>query len=234
MPESDYKVLLFGGSGAIGEAIRAACAAERWSVVPTTREKAAPDPFICVDPFAPAFDPSCLDRHAPFAAVIWAQGANINDSAYDVSLDRHEAVYRANVLFVVATLKWMLDRNLLARPARLLVISSIWQNQARQSKFSYTVSKAALQGLVLSAAADLAKDGHLINAILPGALDTPMTRKSLSVEQIEGLKAATLFGRLPTLEDVANTAAFLCSPKNTGLTGQFVEADLGFSHVRII
>ncbi len=238
MQASNYKVLLFGAAGAIGKAMHEACNAQGWIVIPTTRtadvSMAGSDTYVTVDPFDKAFDPSCLDGHGPFAAVIWAQGANLNDSIYDVDLERHMEVYGANCLFVIATLKWLLDRRLLARPSRLVVISSIWQRLARQSKLSYCVSKAALQGLVLSAAADLAKDGHLINAILPGALDTPMTRRSLAPDQLATLKRATYFDRLPTLDDVANTAVFLCSERNTGLTGQFLEADLGFSHVRII
>jgi 3-oxoacyl-[acyl-carrier protein] reductase len=116
----------------------------------------------------------------------------------------------------------------------MCIISSIWQNLARQSKLSYCISKSALQGLVLSASADLAAEGHLINAVLPGALDTPMTRRNLTAEQINSLTSATAFGRLPSLTDVASLVCFLCSPENTGITGQFIAADLGFSHVRIV
>ena len=87
---------------------------------------------------------------------------------------------------------------------------------------------------MLSASADLARDGHLINAVLPGALETPMTRRNLSGEQIERLSGATGFGRLPALEDVASLVCYLCSAQNSGITGQFIAADLGFSHVRIV
>jgi hypothetical protein len=96
------------------------------------------------------------------------------------------------------------------------------------------MTKAALSGLVLSAAADLAGDGHLINAVLPGALDTPMTRKNLAAAQIGTLSSATGFGRLPALGDVASLVLFLCSPQNSGITGQFIAADLGFSNVRLL
>ncbi len=87
---------------------------------------------------------------------------------------------------------------------------------------------------MLSASADLARDGHLINAVLPGALETPMTRSNLSAEQIDRIASATGFNRLTSLGDVASAVLSLCSPDNTGLTGQFLTADLGFSHVRIV
>jgi len=69
---------------------------------------------------------------------------------------------------------------------------------------------------------------------LPGALDTPMTHQNLAPEQLKKIIDATKFNRLATLEDVTNMVYFLCSPENTGITGQFISADLGFSHVRIV
>jgi NAD(P)-dependent dehydrogenase (short-subunit alcohol dehydrogenase family) len=74
----------------------------------------------------------------------------------------------------------------------------------------------------------------MVNAVLPGALDTPMTRNNLSEEQIQLIERSTRFNRLATLGDVISTIYFLCSEENSGLTGQFLKVDLGFSDVRII
>ena len=74
----------------------------------------------------------------------------------------------------------------------------------------------------------------MVNAVLPGALDTPMTRANLSAAQINALQVSTPLGSLASLEDVANLVGFLCSENNTGITGQFIAADRGFSHARII
>ena len=87
---------------------------------------------------------------------------------------------------------------------------------------------------MLSAAADLARDGHFINAVLPGVLDTPMTRANLSPAQVAQFENATEFHRLPKLSDVAHAVESLVSANNTSITGQFIEVDLGFSHVRIV
>ena len=99
---------------------------------------------------------------------------------------------------------------------------------------SYGITKAAIQGLVLSLANDLAKEGYLINAVLPGVLDTPMTIQNLTQTQIDNVKRSTQFNKLPTLKDVAHVVYFLCSKENTGTTGQFIKVDLGYSDVRII
>ena len=235
MKDNAHHLLVFGATGAIGHAVAEAALARGWAVTGASRSIAAGwlagADALAIDPLSGAFS---LKAETPYTAVCWAQGANCNDSVYDVDLPRHRELYAANVEYILITLQALLSEDLLAPGSRLCVISSIWQNLARQNKLSYCVTKAALQGLVLSASADLAHQGHLINAVLPGALETPMTRKNLSAAQIDGIAAATGFNRLTSLADVSSAVLSLCSPENTGLTGQFVTADLGFSHVRIV
>ena len=88
--------------------------------------------------------------------------------------------------------------------------------------------------MINSLSIDLAKDGILINAILPGALDTEMTRANLSDSQLKGLQGFTKFNRLANIKDVAALAYFLCSAENTSITGQFINVDLGFENAKII
>lgn len=237
------RALVFGATGAIGSAIAARFAGQGWQVSAVSRGGGRDDfdpvrdavRAVAYDPFAAtAAGDAALLEGGPYTSVVWAQGANSSDNVHNVDLDAHMALYQANCLYILATLKFLLDRKALAPGARLCVISSIWQNLARQDKLSYCMSKAALQGLVLSASADLAKQGMLINAILPGALDTPMTRKNVAPAQLDKLSGATYFDKLPALEDVSQLALFLCSSQNTGITGQFIAADLGFSHVRLL
>jgi NAD(P)-dependent dehydrogenase (short-subunit alcohol dehydrogenase family) len=231
-------MLVFGATGAIGQSVVEASLTRGWQVTAVARTlPTATSPRttpLAVDPFADTFSAAQLSGGAPYASVCWAQGANLNDSIYDVDASQHLEIYRANCLYILVTLQALLQHKLLAHSSRLCIISSIWQNLARQSKLSYCVSKSALQGLVLSASADLAAEGHLINAVLPGALETPMTRKNLTADQIDRLSSATGFNRLPALTDVASLVCYLCSPENSGITGQFIAADLGFSHVRIV
>lgn len=225
-------LLLFGASGAIAATVRTRFEAEGYRVIGVGRS-AKPGVDVAWDVLNEAL-PEALHGAAPFDAVCWAQGANLNDSVQSFDREKHQALYDANCTTVLVSLQQLLQHNLLSQPARLCVISSIWQDIARQNKLSYGMTKAAVRGLVLSAAADLGAQGHLVNAVLPGALDTPMTRANLSAEQIRTLEAATLFNRLPTRDDVAHAVFALCSEKNTGITGQFIKVDLGFSDVRIV
>jgi hypothetical protein len=171
---------------------------------------------------------------APLNAAVWAQGANFSDDIDTFDVAAHQDMYAANVTYILVSLQALLQQNLLAPSARLCVISSIWQNLARQRKLSYCVTKSALQGLVQSLTVDLGERGHMVNAVLPGALDTPMTRANLNSGQIHRLEEMTPLGHLPELNDVCNLVSFLCSPENTGITGQFIAADRGFSYARVL
>lgn len=229
-------LLLFGASGVIGGAIAQKFISQGWCVISIVRDSKSnvsmPDTQTMSWDVIHQPMPLTLTKVGPVDAICWAQGMNLNDSIEDFCLEKHRQLYEANVEYVLVALNQLINGGLLVRPARLCVISSIWQSISRQEKLSYGITKSALQGLVLSLANDLAHQGHLVNAVLPGALDTPMTRSNLSAGQIEAIKRSTGFNRLVSLRDVANTAYYLCSPENTGLTGQFIKVDLGFSDVR--
>lgn len=237
---TQQRIAIFGASGSIGLHLCNHFLAQGWRVYGISRRPPPKDiglsdiHWVCWDPDQPAAPENLVSTLPVLNAVVWAQGMNFNDNIGTVDTSSHIAMYQANVVYVLQTLSSLLNSARLESPARLCVISSIWQNIARQNKLSYCITKSALQGLVLSASVDLAQWGHVINAVLPGALDTPMTRTNLANEQIVALENATLFHKLPSLNELAATVEFLCSPHNTGMTGQFIAVDKGFSHARIL
>ncbi len=231
------KALVFGASGMIGSQIAAAFARDGVTAIGLGSrpldEVEAGVTYIPVGR-SPEDTRDAVSEHAPFDRIVWAHGVNTNDSVYDCDPATMRATLDANVVYVATTLQGLLARDQLEPASRLCVVSSIWQTIARQNKLSYSVSKAALQGFVASAAVDLAKDGHLINAILPGVLDTQMTRAMLTPAQLERVERATLFNRLPEMSDVVSAALFFCSAANRSVTGQFLAVDLGFRSARLL
>jgi 3-oxoacyl-[acyl-carrier protein] reductase len=238
MSRAIQSVAVFGATGAIGHAITHWYDSQGHDVVAISRlppSATASHPGIrwLAWDIGKQFESSSEPSVKKLNAVVWAQGVNFSDDIYSFDLDEHRRIYSANVLYVMSSLQALLRANLLAPRARLCVISSIWQNIARHNKMSYSVTKSALQGLVQSLSIDLGRSGYLINAVLPGALDTPMTRANVSSAQIERLIEMTPLGKLSTLDDVCNLVGFLCSPANDTITGQFVAVDGGFSHAKI-
>ena len=165
-------------------------------------------------------------------AVVWAQGVNHSDTVASFQPLDLELLLQGNVLFIASSLKALMAAGKIGEGARLVVLSSIWQLESRPGKFSYTVSKAALQGLVKSCALDLGPLGILINAVLPGVVDTPMTRSHLSREQIAAITAESALRRLAQPADIAEAVGFLASPANRAITGQFLTVDAGFTGLK--
>jgi NAD(P)-dependent dehydrogenase (short-subunit alcohol dehydrogenase family) len=118
---------------------------------------------------------------------------------------------------------------------RVVILSSLWEQFTRQEKFAYSVTKAAVGGLVRSLAVDLGRQKKiLVNGILPGIVNSPMVARTLSPEQIANVVSQTPVGDLATPVDVANSVYMFGSILNTGISGQSIFVDRGFSVARTI
>lgn len=222
------KVLLFGAGGALGAAIASHFLREGFTLftVGTTRFSGAVD-HLQLD-YGETCSASTFSSLPRLDAVVWAQGLNCSDTVESFESAALQRLLQGNVVFIASSLQALLTAGKLEDGSRLAVVSSIWQLESRPGKFSYTLSKAALQGLVKSCALDLGKRGILINAVLPGVVDTPMTRTHLSAEQITAITSQSALGRLPEPVDIASAVAFLVSSANRAITGQFLTVDAGF------
>ena len=164
--------------------------------------------------------------------VIWAQGKNLSDSIYEFDRDKYEELMDANVTYILITLNALIEKDLLDDSSSLCVVSSIWQEISRQEKLSYSITKSALRGLVLSLANDLASRNIKVNAVLPGPIDNTMTRENLSNEQISRIEESSVFGKLINIDQVTETIFWLITDRSAGVTGQFVTIDNGFTKLR--
>jgi 3-oxoacyl-[acyl-carrier protein] reductase len=233
-----WRFLVFGASGAIGSSIASAALQVGWHVTGVSRqasnqERVGELSWVNYDPISES--PDAFEGNAPFDAVCWAQGANLADSFSNFDRQSHLDLYDANCLSVLVSLAALVERKLLSPDgARLVIVSSIWQERARQNKLSYTITKAAVGGIVRAASVDLGVWGHLVNGVLPGVLDTPMTRANLSSDQIDTVEAKTTLRRLPDLGTLAQAVLFLCSESNRSVTGQSLAVDLGMSNVSLV
>ncbi|MCC2312906.1 SDR family NAD(P)-dependent oxidoreductase [Cellulomonas xiejunii] len=221
--------LVVGGYGALGSAISDELVAGGWHVLRSSRS-ARPD-----DPRAVVIDGDALPADLPrLDAVVWAQGVNVNDSVDSFDDADLARLLDVNVVSVASQLRALVTTGTLAEGAGVVVVSSIWEQLARPGKFSYTVTKAAVGGLVRAAALDLAPRRIRVNGVLPGVVDTPMSREMLSTEQVASVERATGAGRMVAPRDVAGAVCFLLSAASSGMSGQSVTVDLGFSVGRVL
>lgn len=220
--------LVLGSTGAIGTACTDRFSLGGFTVATPTRMVTSTNERTLAPDWISNLGLSSID------AVVWAQGANGQGALTESSADDLTQLFQANVAFVADTARELLAAGVLAASCRFVVVSSIWQEVARQQKFAYIVSKSAVGGLVRSMAFDLAEHGVSVNAVLPGVVDTPMTRENLSDSQLARITADTPLGRLVSLTDVANAVFWLASPESTGITGQFITVDGGWSTSRYV
>lgn len=221
-------LLLFGSGGALGSAIGSHLLSQGFTLHAAGGSSLEGAQSHLPLSYNASLEPTTFASLPNLDAVVWAQGLNCSDTVASFQADDLQRLLQGNVLFIAASLQALLTAGKLSRGCRLVVVSSIWQLESRPGKFSYTLSKAALQGLVKSCAVDLGQRGMLINAVLPGVVDTPMTRTHLSPEQIAAITAQSALGRLPQPADIASAVAFLASPANCAITGQFLTVDGGF------
>jgi NAD(P)-dependent dehydrogenase (short-subunit alcohol dehydrogenase family) len=222
------KLLIFGGTGVLGAAIAAKYETNGYQITYGVRKVSNPANQFQL-PLTDGPVPDLLKGEL-FDTVIFAQGANNNDSVINHSPDDLNRLFEANVSFISTTSQALIGHNLIKHKAKIVILSSFWEQITRGEKMSYTVTKAAVGGLVRSMAVDLGNaKGILVNGLLPGVVDSPMARGLLKPEQIENVQWQTPGHKMIIPTDVANAAYLLGCEDNTAISGQSVFVDYGFT-----
>lgn len=222
------KALIFGALGSIGNYIFQQFTNDKIETVGTTSnlDKVSEQIiFVDKDNLDNLLNIDNLD------IVIWAHGHNFNDNISNFDATKFTTMIDANVTFILLTLNLLIKNNKINDNAKMVIVSSIWEEFTRENKLSYSISKAALSGVVKNIAFDLSSKNILVNNILPGVIDNEMSQKTLLPEQFEYIKTYMNFGRLISLDDVYKTIKFF-TIDNTGITGQSIKVDLGFTNFR--
>ena len=95
---------------------------------------------------------------------------------------------------------------------------------------AYCMTKSAIIMLTKCLAQQFAEDNIRVNAVLPGPIDTPLLRKSLSTEsELEEYKNLNPMRKIGAPKDVANVVLFLASNLAEYVTGGLYSVDGGES-----
>lgn len=106
------------------------------------------------------------------------------------------------------------------------IVSRAWLGSIGQA--NYTASKGGLVSLTRSLALEFARFQVNVNAVAPGAIDSPMTQ-GLTQEARERLIRMQPTGKMGRVEDIAAAVAFLASDDAEFITGQVLHVDGGKS-----
>jgi len=107
------------------------------------------------------------------------------------------------------------------------VASTVGAHDACANAVAYVTSKAGVTLLTKAMAIDHARQGVRINALVPGATDTPMIRNAIAPDALKALAESHPIGRLGRPEELANAVLFLASDDASFVTGSAMYVDGG-------
>ena len=117
------------------------------------------------------------------------------------------------------------------KDGKIINIASIAALVSWSKIHTYSASKGGVIGFTKGLAGDVAQYGINVNAIAPGAIETPMLDSILKELRMtrEQVCQFTPKGRIGKPEDIANACRFLASDEADFITGQVLIVDGGYS-----
>jgi glucose 1-dehydrogenase len=227
--------IVTGAAGGIGRATVDLFRSEGWFVIGFDRVKApGVDRYVKVDhssvnELEAAFEE--LSDVPRIDAVINNAAIHIPNDLVATTADEWDITMATNVRAA-----YMVTR--LAHPkmrkhgGAIVNISSVHAVATSGGVAAYATSKGALVTLTRAAALDLARDRIRVNAVLPGAVETPMLLAGISTRDraaaIDALAGRTPMGRIGRPAEIAEVVLFLADGRRSSfITGQGITADGG-------
>jgi 3-oxoacyl-[acyl-carrier protein] reductase len=159
--------------------------------------------------------------------LVCCAGISITGLFSDVTPDEWRRIFAVNVDGAYNCIQAALPHMIHEKAGSIVTVSSIWGITGASCEAAYSATKAAIIGLTKALAKELGPSGITVNCVAPGVIDTDMN-KNLTPEDMESLKYETPLGMIGAPSDVAESVAFLVSPRARFITGQVLSPNGGF------
>jgi glucose 1-dehydrogenase len=239
-------VLITGVGGGIGRASVYHFAKKGWQVIGVDRSDfgegfPADGRFIKADISHPASAELIFQQAKEFSPTL---DVLVNNAAVQVAkpliettVEEWDAVMASNLRSVFLFVKLAHPLMKAAGGGAIVNVSSVHAIQTSANIAAYAASKGGLLALTRAMAIEFAPDNIRVNAILPGAVDTPMLRAGLGrghvggsdvQERLDNLARRTVNGKVGKPEEIASSIYFLADNEQSSfMTGQALVVDGG-------
>ena len=239
-------ILITGAAGGIGRACVNLFTEKGWRVIGVDRAGFGADfpangLFIQSDISRPEDMEVIFQKATAFTDSL---DALVNNAALQVAKPLIETTVEEWDLVMSANLRSVFLAVKLAHPllkarggAAVVNVSSVHAIQTSTNIAAYAASKGGLLALTRAMAIEFAPDNIRVNAILPGAVDTPMLRAGLDrghvsggdvQDRLDNLARKTVNGRVGTPKEIAQAICFLADNEQSSfMTGQALVVDGG-------
>jgi NAD(P)-dependent dehydrogenase (short-subunit alcohol dehydrogenase family) len=239
-------MLITGAAGGVGRATMDVFCQAGWRVIGVDRADFGGDfpgsgIFIRADISNPGALQGVYEQAHAFSACLDAVVNNaaiqINKPFMQTTVEEWDMVMASNLRSVYLGTKLAHPLLKAAGGGAIVNVSSVHAVATSTGVASYAASKGGLLALTRALAIEFAADGIRVNAILPGAVDTPMLRSGLDrghlsggtvTDRLENLARKTVNGRIGKPEEIAHAIYFLADNNQSSfMTGQAMLVDGG-------
>jgi glucose 1-dehydrogenase len=238
--------LITGSAGGIGRATVSLLTSQGWSVIGVDCDDFGPGfpedgLFIKADisvanQFAFVYDRVKLFTSS-LNAVINNAAVQVSKPLIETSVEEWDKVIATNLRPVFLGARFAHPLLCMAGGGAIVNVSSVHAIQTSVNISAYAASKGGILALTRAMAIEFAPNNIRVNAVLPGAVDTPMLRSGLDrghlsgpsmTERLDNLARKTVIGRIGTPEEIAHAIYFLADgTQSSFMTGQALVVDGG-------
>ena len=212
--------LITGSTGGIGKSLVSSLQ-ENVNVISPTRKELDLSSNSSIDDYISSLD-------VPIDIIVNCAGIHKAGNCEDLTVHDFQNILQINLIAPFQLISGLVNGMKKRKYGRILNISSIWSIASKEKRSIYSASKSGLDGLTRTLALELAPFNILVNSIAPGYVDTKMIRLYNSENELEKIKKIIPLGRFAKPNEIGELAKFMCSEKNSYITGQIIPIDGGY------
>ena len=213
--------LITGASRGIGAAIKERFGREGMRLLTPNRSELDLLSNDSIDTYLASLD-------QPVDILVNNAGINYLAAIEEITPDKLEAMLQVNLAAPIRLTQGIVSRMKSSKYGRIINITSIFGIASRERRLMYSTTKSGLIGITKTLALELGRYNILVNAVAPGYVMTELTRQNNTEQELEKICKTIPLGRMAEPNEIAEVVAFLCSERNSYITGQTIVVDGGF------